>query len=156
MNRKIAIEAVAFYKVGNELFNRYLEKVNNHEKMEDIDYMVMWPVIVNLAFSCELFLKSMLSEKKLNKAKRNKNGHDLKYLFRIQDVSTKRYIKTKIFSKYGVDEIWFNTKLSETSNAFNRWRYYYEKEKGVITASISVLQYMAEVLLEKYNEEFDL
>ena len=53
---KIANEAMAFFDIGEREYR-------NHMKLkDDKDIYAMIPAIVNLAFSIELFLKSVLDE----------------------------------------------------------------------------------------------
>ena len=95
------------------------------------------PVIVNLAFSCELYMKSLLMLK--NKGKSVIEGHKLNDLFLELDNSVQeRIIQESCIKKW-------NEFMTDSSNAFEAWRYYYEKDKSMV-GHISELSALAEVL----------
>ena len=81
--------------------------------------VVSIPSIVNAAFACELYLKSMLDRPR---------GHKLKYLFEQLDRETKLQMRNEFdasFTKHPVYD--FNVFLNDVSDAFVKWRYVFEE-----------------------------
>lgn len=80
------------------------------------------PTMVNAAFSCEMFLKSILNLHEIDYMKHLKSGegHKLKSLF---DLLPKQAYKD--FLQIGTAEE-FDAKLTEHSGDFENWRYYME------------------------------
>ena len=77
------------------------------------------PAIVNAAFSCELYFKSMINEQV--------RGHDLKELFEQLNVSKQEFIREQINNEFSKNKIFdFDLCLKHISNAFAEWRYIYE------------------------------
>lgn len=93
--------------------------------------------IVNSAFSCEIYLKSLLYyyDVPLSKFK-NKDGHELKKLwhdFKGKDNENASFIEGNIRRWFNSENIeLFDKLLEEASNAFEYWRYIYEKDSGSI------------------------
>lgn len=107
--------------------------------------------IVNSAFACEIFLKALLlshgcpkailrGEK--DKGKDKRKGHDLSYLwekFQEVDIETTLNIEQRM-------KLWFNSKnenmfdemLLDMSNAFEHWRYIYEKDSAKINLNFLI------------------
>ena len=85
--------------------------------------ILITPTIVNAAFSCELFLKSILLLHGINYRKYLKHGkgHNLKNLY---DLLPCKYYKT--FLERGIKN--FEYDLSIHANDFERWRYYMERD----------------------------
>ena len=81
------------------------------------------PAIVNLAFSIELYLKFLLLAEK----KTLKKTHRLLDLFNLLDSTTKQKIIN--LTKYDKDE--FESLLSKHTEAFEDWRYIYEKNESI-------------------------
>lgn len=82
------------------------------------------PEIVNIAFSCEVFLKSLLVFSEIEFGKE----HELKELWSLIPPSLKDDINNEI-TLMGIefeDENGFNDLLERSSNAFAKWRYIYE------------------------------
>lgn len=93
--------------------------------------------IVNSAFSCEIFLKTLL----VFNGKKS-HGHELKVLwndFKKSDRETALLIEQRI-------QNWFNSKndnlfnelLNESSDAFEYWRYIYEKQNAKININFLI------------------
>lgn len=92
--------------------------------------------IINSAFACEIFLKTLLishgASEKILRGEKGRKGHDLSYLW----VKFKEYDKETAFSIEQKMKNWFNSKnenmfyemLEDISNAFEDWRYIYEKD----------------------------
>lgn len=101
------------------------------------------PAIVNSAFSCELFMKSILNINHSYEA-----GHKLKSLFEKLPVHIRDAIITND-TKYD-----FLIEIEKISNAFSEWRYIYEIEVHSINLSFlmlfaNVLKGFAKIELEK-------
>ena len=136
---KIANEALAFYEVGKREYFASVEKVDVDS--ETCFYRLI-PAIVNLAFSIELSFKAGLNEQDAKKC-----GHDLQKLFdkigspinsvlmNATVVQMKRYDAT-------YNESAFLEQLSRNKNAFENWRYYYQKGE---TVNVTFLYNMATV-----------
>ena len=96
------------------------------------------PVIVNAAFSCEIFLKTlgMLHNGKLNKK------HTLHELYSDLSNEDKEFLKTAT-DGYN-SNLSFDDLLKNISDAFNIWRYSYEKDQ--IKLNVSYLIFLSEQL----------
>ena len=77
------------------------------------------PYIVNLAFSCELYLKCAIHCENGEEA----SGHELFELFNLLHEPTKVEIITAALAEPQLLKETFNEELSSTSNTFYRWRY---------------------------------
>ena len=78
------------------------------------------PAIVNAAFSCELYFKSIIGN--------NAKGHALKKLFEQLDTDTQNYLREKINNEFSKNRLFdFDVCLEHISNAFGEWRYIYEE-----------------------------
>lgn len=95
------------------------------------------PSIVNMAFSCELYLKSLLSD-----GNSEARGHDLYELFsRLPEC-----LKSSVLnSQYFMGDNKFYDKLCENRAVFLNWRYAYESGKEK-TVDIMFLEKFALVL----------
>lgn len=81
------------------------------------------PEIVNRAFSCEVFLKSLLVFLDVSFRKE----HELKKLWLLLPAELQNKVEQELSSRYGFggqDD--FEALLAKTSNAFADWRYIYE------------------------------
>ena len=93
--------------------------------------------IVNSAFSCEIFLKTLLV---FNSKK--PYGHELKVLWNDFKKSDR---ETALLIEKGLQN-WFNSKndnlfnelLNESSDAFEYWRYIYEKQNAKININFLI------------------
>lgn len=95
------------------------------------------PVMVNIAFSCELYMKALLMWK--NKSQEIIDEHKLDRLFAMLDLHIQEQIKAETGIR-GWDRF-----LSDSSDAFCAWRYYYEKN-NVMFGHVGDLFSFAEVL----------
>lgn len=91
------------------------------------------PIIVLKAFACEMYLKAYLSQEGSSAIPRT---HDLYLLFRNLSKQGKSRIKSKLLLKlqhsdkeYRVDDL--EKDLIGVSNAFEEWRYFYEKSNHI-------------------------
>lgn len=87
--------------------------------------------IVNSAFSCEIFIKTLLV---FNGKK--PHGHKLKALwndFKKSDKETALLVEKRIQNWFdSKNDNLFNELLNESSDAFEHWRYIYEKQNAKI------------------------
>lgn len=90
--------------------------------------------IVNSAFACEVFIKALLVFH--GKTVKEIKGHKLKDLwreFRMLDNETAVLVEKRIREWFNSsNENMFRELLDEASNAFEHWRYIYEKQDGNI------------------------
>ncbi|MCM1256950.1 MAG: hypothetical protein NC307_03770 [Roseburia sp.] len=119
---KIANEAMAFFEVGEREY-RSQSKITNEKDM----YSII-PAMVNLGFSIELFLKSMLDEKV--------RGHDLKKLFcqipnNEQNIILQLTVTHMQTWGFPCDEESFWNYLEKNKLVFEEWRYLYQRGKSV-------------------------
>ena len=136
IDAKKRIEADSFYQTGMYAF----EKMNKSltEDGNIIDKMSVLPAIVNTAFACELYLKSLL---------KNTTGHKLEDLFNAQDDIVKQFVKeTIIKNNLSYTDTLFEEKLKNISNSFVNWRYFYETDKSGNTIDIDFLKTFANAL----------
>lgn len=96
--------------------------------------------IVNSAFACEVFIKTLLvihgvSVKEM-RGKRASDGHELKKLWKLfkeKDCETALLVELKMQEIFNSNnESMFDELLDSSSNAFEYWRYIYEKDDGNI------------------------
>lgn len=77
------------------------------------------PAIVNAAFACELYLKSLLGKK---------GEHNLKNLFELLDTDKQEQIRSYVDKKFDKHCIYsFDFCLKRAANVFIEWRYIYEE-----------------------------
>lgn len=106
------------------------------------------PEAVNLAFSCEIFLKTLLF---FNDVK-YKRKHKLEDLFDELPQKYKTEIEERCFLEYGVlhDSFGFSL-LSNVSDAFEKWRYCYEHHN--LQLEIGFLCIFATILRDICSQE---
>lgn len=81
------------------------------------------PEIVNRAFSCEVFLKSLL----VYSCTEFKSEHILQKLWNLLPDSLRESIEEEIFKRIElIDDVSFDSLMQNISNAFAEWRYIYE------------------------------
>ena len=105
------------YFIASEFL--YAAKRCNEPEVKEIGWSqpFLVPIIVNLAFSCEIFIKTILRNKNLNIPK---SKHELFTLFERLPVDTKNEI-------IGLnDHSNFYSELKSISYTFAKWRYIYE------------------------------
>lgn len=108
--------------------------------------------IVNSAFSCEVFIKILLAYHNISTdTMRKTGGHDLKKLWKLfkdKDKDTAQDIEKKMQKKFNSsNESMFDELLDSISDAFEYWRYIYEKDKGCI--NINFLRFFRILLREE-------
>ncbi len=100
------------------------------------------PTAVNCAFSCELFLKSIIKEET--------KGHKLNVLFKKLDINTAAAIKKATVlamqaSKKNYTENDFDDDLCANASAFEQWRYFHES-KTKCTFDMQFMIYFQKIL----------
>ncbi len=101
--------------------------------------------IVNSAFSCEIFIKTLLVYN--GKDFHDVHGHELKGLwedYKALDERTAADIEERIKEYFqSSDENIFDNLLAESSDAFEYWRYIYEKDCGNVNINFLIgLRYL--------------
>ncbi len=90
--------------------------------------------IVNPAFTCEVFIKSLLVFH--GRTVEEIKCHKLKMLwdeFKVEDHETALFVEERIREWFNSEnENMFDELLNNASNAFEYWRYIYEKQDGSI------------------------
>ena len=120
--KKIHQHANAFYLASE----RNLEERPNGDGTVQV---LSIPGIVNCAFACELYLKSLLMVHGYQS-----RGHSIESLFRkLPDEIISQIIKE-------IEGYKFENCLSNISNTFVDWRYSYEKESTLITFQTFLLK----------------
>ena len=93
------------------------------------------PEIVNSAFACEVFMKSILIFRGLTIDEVYKMNHGLKGLWgalEASDNAAADRVRKRIKNELDLDDNLFDELLSNISNAFKKWRYIYEDHGGKI------------------------
>ena len=79
------------------------------------------PAIVNAAFACELYMKSMITTPIV--------GHKLAYLFSKIDLTKQERIRQYVNNKFKEHPVYsFDRCLERATNVFVNWRYIFEKQ----------------------------
>lgn len=90
--------------------------------------------IVNSAFACEVFIKSLLVFRDMSIEQLK--GHELKklwYMLKKRDGETAQLVEHRMLEIFKSEkENMFDELLGNVSNAFEYWRYIYEKDAGNI------------------------
>lgn len=111
---------VALYSIGPDYNEGFYvgEKITDEEMEKYLFPKEEVTAIVNCAFSCELYMKSMLNKGNVVW------GHKLDDLFnQLED-----FWKNMIMRLMGYENAVFYYFLYQSSDAFERWRYIYERE----------------------------
>ena len=136
INPKIWLEAECFYEIGMSSFDKMEKALAEDTSISEKMYLL--PATVNMAFACELYLKSLLTDT---------TGHDLKTLFDKQADVIKSVIKNSIISNMeNYSESIFEHNLEEIKDVFPTWRYYYEPDKDGLSLNIEFLKLFATAL----------
>lgn len=106
------------------------------------------PVIVNLAFSCELYIKALLMMQRKNRE--IVIGHELNQLFLQLDET----LKNRILCETNIND--WDTFMKDSSNAFEDWRYFYEENKAIRIGYIPELFRLADTLDKICTEIFSV
>jgi HEPN domain-containing protein len=108
------------------------------EQVYQSKFNAITPLVVNLAFTCELYLKALLFITKGESMKR----HDLQKLYSRQTVEVQESIYKEYYAlhqtrpvpeKYRgeMNKEIFAAELAEVKDAFEDWRYAYEKDESI-------------------------
>ena len=116
----------------------------------------IYPFIVNKSFACEVYLKLIL----MATQKKKKRGHNLKELSQITNMDTqfKNYL---LSNKLKLTDQEFEEYLNNISNAFEKWRYIYEKKNIKVmygflnTFCIFLDEYCINLMKELFNIDVD-
>lgn len=151
MNKKVIWgNAYAYYHAFSILYEKFnnAAKVTTPEEEETLkqkDLMLFFPVATNLAFACELFLKSMLPD--------GTHGHNLRELFSQLDNNLQNAIKKFTIStmqKRDKKKVYSNADfvnyISNNEMSFVEWRYFYENNAK--TFNLEFMKCFCEALLE--------
>lgn len=131
---------IEMFKICKEEAKQFLQFSKNYNA--EVYLMYMYPITVNLIFSCELSLKGLLI---YSETEKNIHTHKLKELYNYLPTNMKNEIKTKYeVGGYNLDNL-----LAEINNQFCEWRYAFEKP---VSIPISELICFAEILYD-YLEE---
>ena len=118
---KIYYEANSFLQAANMLYSE-------ENKLYGWFNPILYPTIVNVSFSCELFLKCLLVENKLPA-----KGHNLKELFDRLDNEQKQQIEKRTKTTD------FDTILEIHSDYFVNFRYFHEKSEEISIVNLSFM-----------------
>lgn len=91
----------------------------------------MYPFVVNASFSCELFLKAIMIKKSSNSE--FERGHDLKKLFSAIGDDDRAAIEA-LYNQKCKEPL--SKLLDESRQAFEDWRYAFEKKVSVSVTGI--------------------
>ena len=105
------------------------------------------PVMVNIAFSCELYMKALLMWH--SKCREIIGEHKLDALFGMLEMPLQDRIRCETKIEY------WESFLKDSADAFCAWRYYYEKD-NVMFGHIGGLFSFAEVLDNICSEEITI
>lgn len=128
-------EANAFYRIAND-------KYSGEAKFGLSD--MLYPFVVNIAFSCELSLKAIMMLRSDDGA--YEKGHCLEELFASLDEGDQRDIRNRCAEELNMD---FNDVLAEFNNAFVDWRYVFERE---VELHFEEARKLTKVVLDYANE----
>ena len=138
---KVGNEALAFYEVGAR---EYLTCIKNVASDPENYFYRLIPAIVNLAFSIELSFKTFINEIDAKKCR-----HDLQKLLEhvgnpVKDILVEAVIAEMKQCDAAFNEESFWAYLDQNKEAFEDWRYYYQRGKIV---DITFLYDMATVMI---------
>jgi hypothetical protein len=103
------------------------------------------PALINIAFSCELAFKSLLSESD------RVHIHKLRDLYNKLDIEYQQEIKGRVIGEMNFTDTDFYAKLDECNNNFVDWRYFYEHGHAGIKGHFDVMRLMVEEVLDMYG-----
>ena len=109
-------------------------------------HKAMWrstPKIVNTAFACEVFLKTLLVFNDIA----YKRAHNLESLYNLLPAEYQQQIEQGLVARYGkTTDVFGIPYVRRISEAFNDWRYSFERTR--LSLDISVLRTFCETLRE--------
>ena len=116
LQRNILMQADDFF----EAYRRCRKGENLHKENGRLCASVVnIPAIANASFACELYIKSMISDKTF--------GHNLKDLFDLLPKETQNTISNSVNDKFAEHPVYnFEYCLESAADVFINWRYIYE------------------------------
>ena len=134
MNESIILDSQRMFEHACAFFDcaKFCEREPNNIEYRMRSHTVSG--IVNSAFACEVFIKSLLVFH--GRVVEDIKGHKLKLLwdeFKTEDYETALFVEERIREWFeSKNENLFNELINEASDAFEYWRYIYEKKDGKI------------------------
>lgn len=129
-NYKVCVnEAQSFLSVAEQILK------NGYEHLLDGS---MYPFVVNLSFSCELFMKAIMIFRSVSNE--FERGHELLKLFQLLPASDQSDIE-RIYSAKGGKTL--HELLATNNNTFQEWRYALE---GPVEINLSAMRIFAQSL----------
>lgn len=125
------------YSQMNNAIPKLIGVSNKSAKEASLDAALFVAIVVNGALACELYLKSLLSDET--------RTHKLDKIYGLLEISEQEEIKKRTIANmrectnegnWGDEQFYIN--LSSVSNAFVKWRYFYEG--GAKTASLEFIK----------------
>lgn len=136
-------EAITFLKVAERL-----------EDDEETIFGGIFPFVVNVALSCELFLKSiiMINSNSVSNSVKIIKEHKLTKLFCKLPKDDQIKIKDSFSKRMKCD---FDELIAEMNDTFVKWRYAYEQGnlKINITGILTLAQVLNDYITEQYLDE---
>jgi len=125
--KSIFSSAESFY-LGAKIILKSAEKQMMDPQSTTFQLPIL-PYITNMSFSLELYLKCLLEIENVNKPR----THDIAVLYSNLSNNIKSRVSNNVPRYRELED-----SLEEISNAFEEWRYSYEKEKlGIDTGKIN-------------------
>lgn len=130
------------------------------ESVDVVKFNAITPLVVNSAFTCELYLKALC----LITGSKAPKGHDLVKLLNAQDPG----VKDEIYQRYDrlhqardappdlkqpLSRASFDAAIEEVKSAFVDWRYAHERESESIRPAI--LHYLRVALRHTVSKRYD-
>lgn len=142
------------------------------EKFNNVKFLAITPLVVNSAFTCELYIKSLLYISKDRSYIHNdkiEDGHDLYKLFKKLDPQIKKEIyrfykriwrkdqkNQKLPRKFrkNIDEKVFYKDIKQVKDTFPQWRYSFESNNQLYISLgiLSFLRLSLRIVVEKYSD----
>ncbi len=124
---------------------------NGTNNKANLDAALFVPTVVNCAFACELFMKSMLPQ--------NTRGHKLNDLFASLDGDIQERIRNNTIGKMNnstqtYSEVDFQSDLTNNGNIFAEWRYFHEGNSNTVNYQFitNLMKSTFDVVLEERNK----
>lgn len=129
------------YDICKEEANAFLDTAKMcNEKWNGFPGEILYPLVVNCVFACELYMKAIIIHDNANNETRL--GHNLNKIFNDLPLSTQKRLSNKYKQIYNEE---LSALLDESGNSFINWRYAYEKGCGI---NITKAMKFAEILKE--------
>lgn len=128
-----------------EAYNRCVQGINQPNNDGYTSYSVVnIPAIVNAAFACELYLKSIINKKVYT--------HNLLELFQLLNTDLQLSIEQEANCKLQKQnqDYYFKSCLERASNVFEDWRYIYEEKHSDGFMGCFVNEYL--IFFDKFTQ----